>query len=93
MVEILILIFFFVLFYSYKNNKVHYVTATLWLFYPVYEIWVQTTCSGECNIRVDLLIIYPILLAFLIASLAKIVINKYKVKSEPKHEPVKEKHV
>jgi hypothetical protein len=35
--------------------------GALWLFYGMYEHNVQATCTGECNIRVDLLLIYPVL--------------------------------
>jgi hypothetical protein len=36
----------------------------LWLLYAVYEIGMHERwlCSGECNIRIDLLAIYPVLL-------------------------------
>ena len=36
-------------------------TGILWLLYAVYEYGMQRRwlCSGECNIRVDLLLIYP----------------------------------
>jgi len=40
------------------------VLASLWLAYAVYE-WLmaeRVLCSGECNIRVDLLLIAPLLL-------------------------------
>ena len=35
----------------------------LWLLYAVYETGMQRRwlCSGECNIRIDLLVIYPVL--------------------------------
>jgi len=38
--------------------------AALWLIYAVYEYGMHRRwlCSGECNIRVDLLLLYPILL-------------------------------
>jgi hypothetical protein len=38
--------------------------AILWLAYAVYEylMYIRVLCSGECNIRVDLLLIYPALL-------------------------------
>jgi hypothetical protein len=42
----------------------------IWLLYAVYETGMQQRwlCSGECNIRVDLLLIYPLLLvAFAVA--------------------------
>jgi hypothetical protein len=37
--------------------------ALLWLLYGMYEYAMHRRwlCSGECNIRVDLLLIYPIL--------------------------------
>jgi hypothetical protein len=47
------------------------VTSFLWAAYLVYEslIKFKIICSGECNIRVDLFLIYPILLiATLVAS-------------------------
>ena len=41
------------------------VTALFWLLYALYEFSMQQRwmCSGECNIRVDLLLIYPVLAA------------------------------
>jgi hypothetical protein len=41
------------------------VAAALWLAYAGYEflMYRRVLCSGECNIRVDLLLFYPILLA------------------------------
>jgi formate hydrogenlyase subunit 3/multisubunit Na+/H+ antiporter MnhD subunit len=43
--------------------------GVLWLLYAVYETAMHERwlCSGECNIRIDLLAIYP---ALLIGSLA-----------------------
>lgn len=47
--------------------------AVLWALYLPYELahhW-RLLCSGECNIRIDLLLIYPVLwLASLLALLA-----------------------
>ncbi|HEY7481342.1 MAG TPA: hypothetical protein VH680_12575 [Gemmatimonadales bacterium] len=42
----------------------------MWLLYAVYETGMQQRwlCSGECNIRVDLLLIYPLLILGLIAA-------------------------
>lgn len=38
--------------------------AVIWLLYGVYEYSMHRRwlCSGECNIRVDLLLIYPLLI-------------------------------
>jgi hypothetical protein len=38
------------------------IAAALWLAYPPYEYWYQSRCTGECNIRVDLVLIAPVLL-------------------------------
>lgn len=42
----------------------------VWLVYSVYELGMQRRwlCSGECNIRVDLLVIYPVLLIGLVVA-------------------------
>ncbi|MBK7927450.1 MAG: hypothetical protein IPJ98_08150 [Bryobacterales bacterium] len=39
------------------------VAAGLWAAYCVYEglMEARVLCSGECNIRVDLLVVYPVL--------------------------------
>jgi len=48
--------------------------GVLWVLYAVYETGMQRRwlCSGECNIRVDLLLIYPALLIALIAAVVSI---------------------
>ena len=50
------------------------VTGVLWIIYGCYEYLMQirVLCSGECNIRVDLLLIYPILLIYTIATTIRI---------------------
>jgi hypothetical protein len=42
--------------------------GVLWLLYAAYETGMQRRwlCSGECNIRIDLLVIYPVLLVSLV---------------------------
>ena len=46
-------------------------SAVVWFSYGVYEYLMhfRLLCSGECNIRVDLLLIYPILLILSIVAL------------------------
>jgi len=43
--------------------------GVLWLLYGAYETGMRQRwlCSGECNIRVDLLVVYPLLLIALSA--------------------------
>lgn len=49
------------------------VTAFLWLIYGMYEwmMYARILCSGDCNIRMDLLFIYPMLL---LASLTTMIV-------------------
>jgi formate hydrogenlyase subunit 3/multisubunit Na+/H+ antiporter MnhD subunit len=44
--------------------------GVIWLLYGLYETGMQQRwlCTGECNIRVDLLLIYPVLLLSLVAA-------------------------
>ena len=57
---------FFFLAYVRSSKPLLLVTAILWLGPAAYESWVSQSCSGECNIRVDLLIVFPIELVVLI---------------------------
>jgi len=47
------------------------VAGGAWLLYAVYELGMQRRwlCSGECNIRVDLLLIYPVLAVISLAGI------------------------
>jgi hypothetical protein len=48
--------------------------GVVWLLYAAYETGMQQRwlCSGECNIRLDLLVIYPALLVTLVAAAASL---------------------
>ncbi len=46
------------------RSRAALVIAGFWAFYCLYELamkW-RILCSGECNIRIDLLLLYPLLL-------------------------------
>ncbi len=58
-------IYFFVLFARSKQRK-SLVAALLWLLPLPYEVVIVSTCAGECNIRVDLLIVLALELFVLI---------------------------
>lgn len=55
------------------KRKFILVAGVIWLLYAVYEtsIYLRLICSGECNIRVDLLVIYPVLV---VASLVTVIL-------------------
>jgi hypothetical protein len=56
------------------RTRLALVTGVLWILYGVYEhlMQIRVLCSGECNIRVDLLLIYPILIVYTIASAMRV---------------------
>ena len=62
----------FCLGYFLKRSPLTGLASVLWLLYAGYEtlMKLRVLCSGECNIRVDLLILYP---ALFLVSLAAIV--------------------
>lgn len=55
--------------------------VVLWGIYSIYEtgMMLRILCSGECNIRVDLLLIYPSLI--LVSILAIVSIIRYRKKT------------
>lgn len=61
----------FALLWHWRRARSAAAAAALWAAYGVYEylMHARILCSGECNIRVDLLLLYPVLLA---ASLAAV---------------------
>jgi hypothetical protein len=57
------------------RRRVGVSVGVVWLLYAVYEIGNQQRwwCSGECNIRIDLLVIYPVLLVGLVVAAVNLV--------------------
>jgi hypothetical protein len=58
--------------YYASRAPITLVTAACWVAYAIYEygMSVRLFCTGECNIRVDLLLLYPLLVALSLASVA-----------------------
>jgi hypothetical protein len=56
--------------YAYGRRRLVLITAIAWLAYLPYELSMKLRilCSGECNIRVDLLVLYPVLAVLSVAS-------------------------
>ena len=57
--------------YLVSRRRSSAVAAGVWLGYSAYEsaMRLRWLCSGECNIRVDLLLIYPLLLGLSVVAL------------------------
>ena len=62
---------FFAALYRNSSRTIALSVAVLWAVYGVYEFAMRQRwiCSGECNIRVDLLMIYPVLAGLSVAAL------------------------
>jgi hypothetical protein len=68
----------FAVLYVRCRRTVALVAALAWLAYFPYEqaMKLRILCSGECNIRVDLLLFYPLLL--LVSVLALVAYSRWK---------------
>ena len=66
----------------YAGAKARFIliTALSWLAYLPYEYAMKyrLLCTGECNIRIDLLLIYPALLVATLASIALFIVRTRK---------------
>src|SRR5688500_20039478 len=47
----------------WRRRRIAGIAAAVWALYAVYEylMKLRVMCSGECNIRIDLLLLYPAL--------------------------------
>ena len=54
----------FALLFLWSRSRIAFVAGLLWALYLPYELAMKyrLLCSGECNIRVDLLVLYPVLI-------------------------------
>jgi len=73
----------FVSFYLKLKRWPILLAAILWAAYTVYEYLMHTRvlCSGECNIRVDLLVIYPLLLVLSIIAIVSVIRGRRNIRS------------
>ena len=74
----------FLVFYLKLKRWPILVAAVLWAVYTLYEhlMKFRVLCSGECNIRVDLLVIYPLLLLISAVAIVSIIRAKLKTRSD-----------
>lgn len=61
----------FLFLYAARRRQLALVAGVTWLGYAVYEYGMRrrVLCGGECDIRVDLLLIYPALLLLSVIAL------------------------
>jgi hypothetical protein len=61
--------------WALHRKRIVVVTACTWAGYCIYEylMYARVLCTGDCNIRVDLLLLYPLLLAMSVWALVSVV--------------------
>ena len=74
----LLIAMIFVALWAWRRQKISLTTAIVWLVYCVYEYGMlkRIFCWGDCNIRIDLLLIYPLLMALSLYAMFRIVTVK-----------------
>jgi len=62
----------FALLFGWTGRRTLVVVASMWFLYAVYEYahYRRWLCSGECDIRLDLLLLYPFLLVVSLVGVA-----------------------
>lgn len=57
------------------GSRVARAVGVVWCLYCLYEYGMKARvlCSGECNIRVDLVLLYPILIGWSLAAIVSVV--------------------
>lgn len=65
----------FVVLWAWRRVQASLIAGLTWLIYSAYEcaMFLRILCSGDCNIRIDLLLIYPLLLALSLYALFRYV--------------------
>ena len=62
----------------YVRGVVVLVAVVLWAAFPFYNFWILENCPGDCNIRVDLVVIVPILLIVSVVALGSVIRRAWK---------------
>ena len=64
--------------YFWKRGALCGLASTLWVIYTGYELLMNARllCSGDCNIRVDLLVLYPALFVVSLAAVVELVLRR-----------------
>jgi hypothetical protein len=76
-------LFFFI--FHWRKTSFALIAAILWALYAVYEslMAARVLCSGECNIRIDLIALYPLLAVVSLIALVELAIRALRRKPRP----------
>ena len=58
----------------YARGTIVQAAALLWIAFVPYELWYRANCTGECNIRADLVLLLPVLLVVSLAAIVWVVL-------------------
>ena len=77
MLTLLLIILAFVLLFAiwwlYSRGLAVRAAVAFWIAFIAYEIWFRASCTGECNIRADLVLLLPPLLLLSLAALVSVI--------------------
>ncbi len=54
-----------------RHNVIFILAIGLWLALPLYNSWILSRCSGDCSIRVDLIVVAPLILLATVLAIAE----------------------
>jgi hypothetical protein len=68
----------FFLVFHFRKTSFALIAAILWALYAVYEslMAARVLCSAECNIRIDLLALYPLLAVVSLVALIELAVRR-----------------
>jgi hypothetical protein len=75
----------FALGFFIKQTSLSGLASVLWILYAGYEALMKLRflCSGECNIRVDLLVLYPALFLVSLAAIIEFLLHRKRERDGP----------
>lgn len=57
----------------YTRGAIVQAAVLLWIAFVPYELWYRANCTGECNIRADLVLFLPVLLVVSFAAVVWVI--------------------
>jgi len=57
----------------YSRGVIVHAAVLLWIGFVPYELWYRANCTGECNIRADLVLLLPVLLVVSLAAVVSVI--------------------
>lgn len=70
---VLALALLFAIAWLYSRGIIVQAAVLLWIGFIPYELWYRANCTGECNIRADLVLLLPVLLVVSLAAIVSVV--------------------